>query len=376
MNSQSIVWICPGNMAPNCAGKVGDVLVASAVTRQLQAEGWDIHFVCNEIMAPHLAQTYAISVSVIADTLNSGDLEKAAAAQHVFILRPFGDLDGNRWQQQLVQEGIDPRRILRVGMLNAFSVEGPHMVQQIVTSIGSRVPLSSEGMLFPLLKLDEEKPVERKGHATIDHLILPFAGGRPKWLPKETVLGIVDHIGGNVGIAGTPFGEEPNGLAELKSVFRGREPSPEFITASMTEIAAIGSSCRNIFCVDGGICWATVSGLNWLALNDQLSEDEYPNITVILGRDEWWNLAPTAPVWKPLAVYPQKVRQVNATQTVRLVDVPVSEDERSRDVQPNPAIEPTGLSVSGRRERPCAGGSSPSRYLLNEGTKGGKDGFV
>jgi len=85
MSSKFIVWVCPGNIAPNCAGKVGDVLVSSAVTSYLQNEGWDIHFVTNEIMEKRLRDTYGFHVSNIIQAgsktvLSQDDVEAARDA--------------------------------------------------------------------------------------------------------------------------------------------------------------------------------------------------------------------------------------------------------------------------------------------------------
>jgi hypothetical protein len=93
MASKRILWVCPGNIAPNCTGRVGDILVASAVTSYLQNEGWDIHFVTNDIMENRLRNTYGFHVSPIIQTgsmtgLSPNDVETAKHACQVFILRP------------------------------------------------------------------------------------------------------------------------------------------------------------------------------------------------------------------------------------------------------------------------------------------------
>lgn len=332
MSSKEILWICPGNMAPNCAGKVGDVLVASAVTARFQDKGWEIHFVTNSVMSQRLANTYGISVSIIKDTENGlqlgvEDLIKALSVEHIFILRPFGDAEGNSWQNQLVKDGqIDPNKICRVGGLNAYSVNGPHLTEQILAALPPVFQTPLNKPLLPLLKLDEDIYNKKKEENRTErhYLILPFAGGREKWLPIELILGMIKASNQQnifVEIAGTKFGQEPAGLLEIGVAVKNNSLKARCHCTTLEEIAVLGACCEKIFSVDGGICWATVAGLNWLTKNVLLQEDTYPKITVILGRDQAGNLAPTACVWKPLVKFPDHVKQVNKVQNLRLIDI-------------------------------------------------------
>lgn len=332
MSSKEIIWICPGNMAPNCAGKVGDVLVASAVVAGLQDKGWEIHFITNAVMSQRLANTYGISVSNIKDADNGlqlgvEDLIKALSVEHIFILRPFGDEEGNSWQNQLVKDGqIDPSKICRVGGLNAFSVNGPHLTEQILAALPPVFQTPPNKPLLPLLKLDEDSYKKKKEKIITDrhYLILPFAGGREKWLPTKLILKMIEASNQQnifVEIAGTKFGQEPAGLLEIGIAIRNNLLKACCHCTTLEEIAVLGACCEKIFSVDGGVCWATVAGLNWLTKNVLLQEDTYPKITVILGRDQVGNLAPTARVWKPLVEFPDHVKQVNKEQNLRLMDI-------------------------------------------------------
>lgn len=319
-------------MAPNCAGKVGDVLVASAVTARLQDKGWKIHFITNSVMSQRLANTYGISVSIIKDTENGlqlgvEDLIKALSVEHIFILRPFGDAEGNSWQSQLVKDvQIDPNKICRVGGLNAFSVNGPHITEQILAALPPVFQTPPNKPLLPLLKLDEDSYNKKKEEIGTDkhYLILPFAGGREKWLPNELILEMIEALNQQnifVEIAGTKFGQEPNGLLEIRVAVQNAGLEARCHCTTLEKIAVLGACCEKIFSVDGGICWATVAGLNWLTKNVLLQEDTYPKITVILGRDRVGNLAPTARVWKPLVKFPDHVKQINQEQNLRLMDI-------------------------------------------------------
>lgn len=328
--TRKLVWVCSGNIAPNCAGKVGDVLVASAVIPWLQSEGWDIHFITNDLMAEDIKKSYRsyrISSSTIEDkNLSEADVKAAMKAERVVILRPFGDADGNRWQKQLIDATCSEereemfRKIVRIGHLNAFAPKGPHMVEQILQSIKKPLGLSEHPKkpLFPLLACKEEWTYQAKEKGC---LILPFAGGKEKWLPVRTVVDIVQRLGGaTVTVAGTKFDLDRR---EYESAVR--DAGAQFVEIEKCEFASLAANSKEVFSVDGGMCWATVSGLNWLAGERKLSKQNYPRMTVILGRDASWNMNPTARVWKPLAKYPERVRQVNASQYKRLEDVTVEE---------------------------------------------------
>jgi hypothetical protein len=161
------------------------------------------------------------------------------------------------------------------------------------------------------------------------YLILPFAGGREKWLPTDTVVEMVRCLvcDGTVCIAGTPFGDEPEGLQDIENALQTHSLTTKAKCTQTIgeEIALLAAQALRVFCVDGGICWLTVAGLNWLVQTERLSEASYPRVTVVLGRDDAWNLAPTAAVWTPLAVNPTRIEQVNASQTLRLRDVPATD---------------------------------------------------
>lgn len=352
MGRKKLLWICPGNIAPNCAGKVGDVLLTSAITYYLQ-KNWEIHFITNQIMSKRLQNTYKISVSEIKETgkglrIDRKDLIEARDADCIFILRPFGDNEGNVWQSQLIIDyKIDRKKIFRIGNLNAFSLNAHLMATQIFNEIGHQSEQNGldelaglkevddnfvEGKVFPLL--DVSKYISRsdfKKDQYKKYLILPFAGGRQKWLPTELVVELIlklDKLGGVIEIAGTPFGDDKEGLLEIKKELQkkiGKKgcklPKVSYQCKSLEEIVILSKDCEHIFCVDGGICWVTIAGLNWCASQENWEKIQYPKISVILGRDKAWNLAPTASVWKPLAKFPNRINQINLSQELRLVDI-------------------------------------------------------
>ena len=245
----------------------------------------------------------------------------------MFILRPFGDGEANAWQKQLVDGGVRPERICRVGGLDAFAGHGPHICAQILPHVIGALPLSRIRPMFPLLSLESAKAPSLviKGR----YLISPFAGGREKWLPTDTVVEIVRCLvrDGTVCISGTPFGDEPDGLREIEDALRSNSLAAAATCTQATgeQIALLAAQALRVICVDGGICWLTVAGLNWLVQNGRLSEASYPRVTVVLGRDAAWNLAPAAAVWTPLAVNSTRLEQVNASQTLRLRDVPTTD---------------------------------------------------
>ena len=83
MANKSIVWLCPGNMAPNCAGQIGDVIVSSAVTKYLKNQkGFNIRFITNSIMKESIENTYPnIKVSRFQqDEMESYDLQRSFTA--------------------------------------------------------------------------------------------------------------------------------------------------------------------------------------------------------------------------------------------------------------------------------------------------------
>lgn len=335
-----ICWICPGDMAPCYTGKVGDIFVSGVVTAFLQSKGWQIHFVANRIMACRLQDTYGISTSVIRGTSHGGrlckkDVDLARSANHIFILRPFGDVEGNAWQVQLIRHGVNPKSICRVGDLNAYYLAGPHIITQIFQSLHKVLVDSPRHLLLPLLKLPIERRVNKE--AKINYLILPFAGSRNKWLPTKTLIGLAQKLyeqqmpedvsaeAPTIHVAGTSFGDEPECLDQIETVLRRHSIPCNCVSGSMEEIALLAARCRQVYCVDGGICWSTIAGLNWLVYKGYLRKVEFPKITVIMGRDAGWNLAPTASVWSPLAANMNRVSQVNSDQEYRLLDLPVNE---------------------------------------------------
>lgn len=329
MAKKLIVWVCPGNMAPNCAGQIGDVLVSSAATKYLKNEkDFNIRFITNKIMKECIENTYEdIEVSAFQQEenrlyLGENDLNAALGADFTFILRPYGDKEANKWQSQLIDTGIDKDRICRIGSLNAFSMNGPHMVKQILEGMGESqittlpFPLfkGSSGSSFDSFDVRNVKP-----HS----LILPFAGGREKWLPSNTLVEMVNELKkcGDVLVAGTKFDEQKNPEEWLEYKEEIERVSDPLISTTKEEIPYLASLCKKIYCVDGGMCWVTVSGLNLLATEQKWEEGRFPEITVIIGRDDYWNLAPTAAVWKPLARFPKRVRQINDDQTFMLKDL-------------------------------------------------------
>ncbi|KAA3655784.1 MAG: hypothetical protein DWQ10_16875 [Calditrichaeota bacterium] len=333
MANKNIVWICPGNMAPNCAGQIGDVLVSSAVTKYLKnAKGCEILFITNEIMKDCIKNTYDnIDVSALHQDenglfLGESDLIATREADITYILRPFGDKEGNKWQCQLIKNGIGKDKICRIGSLNAFSMDGPHMVSQILEGIGENQHAT---LPFPLFKRSSKSSSDTligdKGNP--DFLVLPFAGGYEKWLPINILSDLVSELKkqGNVLVAGTQFDQEKNPVEWLEYNKEIKRVFSRLIPVTKEEIPYLASLCKKIYCVDGGMCWVTISGLNWLAVEQKWKEGRYPEITVIIGRDNYWNLAPTAAVWKPLAKFPNRVRQINGEQTFRLRDLKIKD---------------------------------------------------
>lgn len=327
--SREVFVICPGNIAPNCPGQVGDVLIVSAVLARLMTDGWDVHCVTNAIMHRRLADTYGMSTSVLERSpdvlmLSAHDIARAAEAEHVLLFRPFGDPEGNNWQSQLLsQPGSQPARLCRIGGLSGFSQAGPHMVEQIRSRLAPVVPLPRDVPLVPLLRVDGGYAGEQDGHDEPQVMILPFAGGRQKWLPMPIILALVEALEGTAEIAATPYGEEPAALDQIADALQQRSLSASFFVGEAEDIAFRAAQRQRLYAVDGGTCWTTAAGLNWLTQRGLLLREQFPEIRVILGRDSASNLAPTAAVWKPLALVPERVTQVNSDQVLRLHDITV-----------------------------------------------------
>jgi len=200
MSDKSIIWISPGNMAPNCAGKIGDVLVSSAVANYLNSEHHQkIHFITNTIMKKYISDTYKnFYVSALKQIdnnliLEGSDLNAAQKADAVYILRPFGDKEGDTWQSQLVTNGVNKENIFRIGALNAYSMNGPHMVNQIIEAMNKSKPSS---LPFPLFKCISESAFQnaKPDFKAPEFLILPFAGDRKKCMPTSILTGLINKL--------------------------------------------------------------------------------------------------------------------------------------------------------------------------------------
>lgn len=325
MSERSVLWICPGSVAPYCAGQVGDVLVSMSAVQAIRASGYDLHVVTNRIIAEPLRVTYGIDVTEFADLSCLPDevLSVASTFDAVFILRPNGDPVGFAWRRQLITSGsVMHSKIHQLGSLNAFA-DGPHMAEQMLAPARAVLGIPNAILQPPFMRLDNPR-LDDQVVGEYANLILPFAGGPEKWLPPDLVSGLAVKLDGVTVIAGTPFGDERKALAEMKESTRALR-DVHVVEDHPNQIALLAARSQRIVTVDGGICWWTVAGINWLVREGLLPAEHVPDISVILGRDSTWGLAPTASVWKPLTGFDARVRQVNADQAKRLVDLTVDE---------------------------------------------------
>ena len=332
MKGKSILWISPGDMAPNCAGKIGDVLVSSAVAHYLTIKmGSTIYFVTNSIMKTFIKNTYPrLKVSDLKKSrdgfvLSEDDILAAGNTDLIFILRPYGDRQANLWQQQLIESEINYNNINRIGNLDGYSINGPHMVIQILAAIGEPLP---KDLPVPLFNPSSKTSAPFRENFKSDLLILPFAGDYSKWLPLSVLSSLIKKLkcSGNIIIAGTIHDKEKYHAQWLEY---GKEMKNKnnvrFQTHSLQEIPLLAAKCKNIFCVDSGLTWIAVAGLNWLASTEHWDINSYPMITLIHGRDKNWNILPSAAVWRPVSKFSDRLYQVNKHQKARLIDLTYSD---------------------------------------------------
>jgi len=314
---KKIVWICTGDIA-HYPGKIGDVFVNICVADYLQKLNYKIYFITNEFMFEKLQNTYEkIDFSLMnKNNLSENDLLKCKEADFIFIMKPFENLDGNNLEKQLLDSNIQKNKTFRVGSLDSFSVNGPHITEQILNYVLKKLDEEKpEKDLYPLLKLKFNISKQ------FDYIILPFAGNKNKWMPEKLLVELISHLKGKIGIFGAPYEEELEKISYYKNKLK------EFtnITISATnieEVCYFSSKCREIFCMDGGLTWSVVSYLNYLGLNKKLKKNKFPLIKVITGRDLNKNL-PTSQVWRPISIYQEKIIEINEKQELKIKDIKI-----------------------------------------------------
>ena len=325
---KSIVWICPGGIA-HYPGQIGDVFVCSSITQYLQEIGYKIHFITNEIMYNFLKKTYSFDISFMKKVnnklvLSEEDLERAKTADFIFVLKHFNEEDGNFWEEQLLSFNIKKEKICRVGNLNSFALNGPHIQEQVLDCILERIKEKRPNkLIYPLLKIDDKFFREKRllYKEKFDYAILPFAGDKRKWLTEDIITNLVSNLKGNICIFYSSSGEELKFILKLKRSLESTFPNVKFLATSIETICAFSCRCKEIFCVDSGVTWGVVAGFNWLVLNKNLKKEEYPLIKIVFGKDITKNLLPTSSVWLPLSIYPEKIKAINEKQELVLKDV-------------------------------------------------------
>jgi len=96
--------------------------------------------------------------------------------------------------------------------------------------------------------------------------------------------------------------------------------SVQIKSMTIEEIAYIGCYCKKIYSIHCGLTWGVVSVLNRLAIYGKWKQERFQHNTLVSGKDEHWNLLPTAAVWKSLAQFRERIIQINANQKIRLKD--------------------------------------------------------
>jgi len=335
--SNKIIWICPGNVSLNCKGQIGDVILSSAVAKYLSDTGSRIHFITNKIMEKWIKNSYKdFTVSRLLEKndvslyLRKRDLAKCTIADKIVILRPEGDSDSILWRQQLKNKKVDNEIIFQTGSLDAYNPTGPHMINQILRGINEPLISDEKYYPFPLLKVNRNSKKYKKyfkDRKKSNILILPFAGGKNKCLTINILCKLVDKLkkDNNILVTGTEYDCENNldKWNEYKKKLRSKDV--DLITVKMEDIPLLAINCEKIYCVDGGMCWITVAGLNFSAELRKWNEDEYPQIIVIVGKDSSGKNAPSVRVWKPLAKFSGRIKHVNADQKKQMDEITVDD---------------------------------------------------
>lgn len=317
---KKIMFVCNGGIA-NYPGKIGDVLVSSAVAYFLRKRNYEIHFVTNEIMKEFLRKTHDFSVSSTKKTndleiLDNKDLEIGKENDFIFILKQDGNKEGDFWEKQLLDYGVEKSKVYRIGKLDIFSENGKHITEQIISEVLLFLKEERWGEeIYPLLNIGKERKKEK-----IDYAIFPFAGDRRKWLTNEIILKIISRLKGKISIFGSTKEIEEN--KELKEEIK-KFPNAQINADDILTVCWKIVNCKTVFCVDGGLMWSVIAGLNWLALKNKISEKEFPFFKVIIGKDISENYLPSSSVWRPLLIFKDKAEIINEKRELRLKDIKI-----------------------------------------------------
>lgn len=312
---KKIILICPGDIA-YYPGKIGDVIVVSSVANYLKKLNYNVHFITNKLMKETLETTYDFSFSTFLDEENTQfkkeDLILSLNAEFIFILRPFFNKFADIWEKQLWDYGITKEIIFRIGDLNSFSMNGPHIIDQILNKIIKFLNKERQiEKIYPILDISKVKT-----GFEFDYVILPFAGDQRKWITNEIIIKIINKLKGIIVILGTELEFEK--LKSFKKDIESKYSNVKFISKSINEISLICSKSKEIFTADNGLMWCAVSGLNWLIINKKISQQEVPKIKVFIGKEITQNMLPTSSVWKPILIYKNKVEIINENQKLNL----------------------------------------------------------
>ncbi|GAA4827084.1 hypothetical protein [Algivirga pacifica] len=301
-----ILVLANGGMAANCPGKIGDLVLLSAVLQQLQ-QYYPVTLGCNVEMKDRLQKASDFQVMELSENISFMLQEVALNAEYIFILKPFGDLEGTHWKSALQHIGIVEGRIQYIGNLQAYDFQAPHLSQQLWQAFSTVIALPTIMDFCPKIPV---KKKERKG-AFVG--ILPVAGGKDKELPISLLQRVVDKKESPIRIFGTLYGEDPQRLQGIRKAIQREQVSVEALEPEA--IAAELFSAQKIYAVDGGLLWLVVAMLNFLF---QENSAAYPEIHVIVGRKPDGSYNPVSNVWAPLVLNPSKLHIHNAEQVYAL----------------------------------------------------------